>query len=45
LLKFLDVARIQPIIDRKFPLKDAAAAQQRMEEGKQFGKILLQNPD
>lgn len=42
LLNFLDVARIHPIIDRKFPLKDAAAAQQRMEEARQFGKILLQ---
>jgi NADPH:quinone reductase-like Zn-dependent oxidoreductase len=42
LLNFLDVARIHPIIDRKFPLKDAAAAQQRMEEARQFGKIILQ---
>jgi NADPH:quinone reductase-like Zn-dependent oxidoreductase len=41
LLNFLDVTRIHPIIDQKFPLKEAAAAQQRMEEGKQFGKILL----
>lgn len=41
LLNFLDVTRIHPIIDRKFPLKEAAAAQQRMEDGKQFGKILL----
>jgi NADPH:quinone reductase-like Zn-dependent oxidoreductase len=41
LLSFLEVCRIRPIIDRKFPLRDAAAAQQRMEEGLQFGKILL----
>ena len=42
LLSFLDVTRIHPIIDRKFLLKEAAAAQQRMEEALQFGKILLQ---
>lgn len=41
LLRFLDLAQIHPIIDRKFPLKEAAAAQQRMEDGMQFGKILL----
>ncbi len=29
-------------IHRVFPLKDAAAAQRRLEEGKQFGKIVLQ---
>lgn len=42
LLNFLDVTQIHPIIDSKFPLKDATAAQQRMEEARQFGKILLQ---
>lgn len=41
LLSFLDATQIRPIIDRKFPLKEAAAAQQRMEDGRQFGKILL----
>jgi NADPH:quinone reductase-like Zn-dependent oxidoreductase len=41
LLSFLELSRIRPIIDRKFPLPAAAAAQQRMEEGLQFGKILL----
>ncbi|MGH7796635.1 MAG: zinc-binding dehydrogenase [Candidatus Binatia bacterium] len=43
LLNFLDVTQIHPIIDRTFPLKEAAAAQQRMEEARQFGKILLQS--
>ena len=43
LLNFLEVSTIHPIIDRKFPLKEAAAAQQRMEEARQFGKILLQS--
>ncbi len=33
--------KLHPIIDRTYPLKDAAAAQTRLEEGKQFGKITL----
>jgi zinc-binding alcohol dehydrogenase/oxidoreductase len=41
LLNFLNETQIHPIIDRQFALKEAAAAQQRMEDGKQFGKILL----
>lgn len=41
LLNFLNATKIRPIIDRKFPLKEAAAAQQRMQEARQFGKILL----
>jgi NADPH:quinone reductase-like Zn-dependent oxidoreductase len=45
LLRFLDANRIHPIIDRKFPLKDAREAQQRMEEARQFGKILLQTSE
>jgi NADPH:quinone reductase-like Zn-dependent oxidoreductase len=32
----------KPILDRIFPLKDAAAAQRRLEEGQQFGKIVLE---
>ncbi|MGE5218224.1 MAG: zinc-binding dehydrogenase [Chloroflexota bacterium] len=43
LLGFLDATQIHPIIDRKFPLKEARQAQRRMEEARQFGKILLQN--
>ena len=45
LLSFLGATKIRPIIDRKFSLKDAAAAQQRMEEARQFGKILLQSSE
>ena len=40
-IQFINAAQIKPIIDRIFPLAEAAAAQQRMEEGKQFGKIVL----
>jgi NADPH:quinone reductase-like Zn-dependent oxidoreductase len=45
LLSFLDATQIHPIIDRKFPLSEAHDAQQRMEEARQFGKILLQISD
>ena len=40
-LKFMEVSRIRPTIDRVFPLTEANAAQRRLEEGKQFGKIIL----
>ncbi len=42
LLSFCSASGIRPIIDQVFPLKETAAAQQRLEEGKQFGKIVLQ---
>ncbi|MEE9185817.1 MAG: zinc-binding dehydrogenase, partial [Candidatus Binatia bacterium] len=42
LLSFLSASGVRPVIDRVFSLKEAAAAQQRLEEGKQFGKIVLQ---
>jgi NADPH:quinone reductase-like Zn-dependent oxidoreductase len=40
-IQFINAAQIKPIIDRTFPLAEAATAQRRMEEGKQFGKIVL----
>jgi len=33
--------RLKPVLDQCFNLVDAAAAQQRLEKGKQFGKITL----
>jgi NADPH:quinone reductase-like Zn-dependent oxidoreductase len=39
---FMRLKKIKPIIDSVFDLKDAKAAHQRMEEGNQLGKILLQ---
>ena len=33
--------KLRPIVDEVVPLKDGAAAQQRLAEGKQFGKIVL----
>ena len=32
---------LKPILDRVFPLKDGALAQQLLAEGKQFGKLVL----
>ncbi len=34
--------RLRAIVDEVVPLKDGAAAQQRLAEGKQFGKIVMQ---
>jgi NADPH:quinone reductase-like Zn-dependent oxidoreductase len=45
LLSFLDVKKIRPIVDSVFPLREAAAAQRRLEEGKQFGKVVLKIAD
>ncbi|MGH7811327.1 MAG: zinc-binding dehydrogenase [Candidatus Binatia bacterium] len=45
LINFLNVAKIRPIIDRVFPLQEAAAAQNYLEERKQFGKVVLRMPN
>ena len=45
MLQFLDAARLEPIIDSRFPLADARAAQERLEQGRQFGKIVLHMPE
>jgi NADPH2:quinone reductase len=34
----------QPIVDRVFPLEQAAAAHEYLEEGRQFGKVVLEIP-
>jgi NADPH:quinone reductase-like Zn-dependent oxidoreductase len=33
---------MRPVIDQVFPLEAAAEAHRRLEEGNQFGKIVLQ---
>jgi len=33
--------KLRPALDQSFPLKDAAAAPERLEKGEQFGKITL----
>ena len=40
-LKFYEVNRLRPVIDQVFSLSEASAAHQRMEEGGQFGKIVM----
>jgi NADPH:quinone reductase-like Zn-dependent oxidoreductase len=40
-LKLMEVTPAKPVLDEVFQLRDAAKAQQRLEAGKQFGKIVL----
>jgi NADPH:quinone reductase-like Zn-dependent oxidoreductase len=40
--RFFFAGQLKPVIDRTFPLASAAAAQRRMEESGQFGKIVLE---
>lgn len=40
-LHHFEEKRLRPVVDRVFPLQEAASAQQYMEERKQFGKIVL----
>ncbi|HLE21938.1 MAG TPA: zinc-binding dehydrogenase [Vicinamibacteria bacterium] len=41
LLPFFDTGRLKPVVDRVFPLEEAADAHRRMENREQFGKIVL----
>ncbi len=34
--------KLQPVLDRSFPLQQAAAAQERLEQNEQMGKIILE---
>jgi NADPH:quinone reductase-like Zn-dependent oxidoreductase len=40
-LKFIGQRKLKAVIDSAFPLREAAAAQRKMESGEFFGKILL----
>ena len=40
-LRLIESGRLKPVVDSVFPIKDAAAAQTKMLERKQFGKIVL----
>ena len=40
--RFFFAGQLKPVIDRTFPLAEAADAQRRMEESGQFGKIVLE---
>jgi NADPH:quinone reductase-like Zn-dependent oxidoreductase len=45
MLKFVGKRGVKPVIDQVFSLADGAQAFARMEEGKQFGKIVLKVGD
>ena len=38
---YVEGNRLKPVIDKVFPLKDAARAHARMESGEHVGKIVL----
>jgi len=40
-LTFFEDGRLKPVVDSVFPLKEASAAQTRMEKSEHFGKIVL----
>ncbi len=40
-MKLIWEGKLKPVIDRTFPLEQAREAQERLERGDQFGKILL----
>ena len=41
LLPFFDTGALKPVVDRVFPLEEAADAHRRLENREQFGKIVL----
>ena len=41
LVRFVSKKKIKPVIDSVMPLREAAAAQEKMEAGRHMGKILL----
>jgi NADPH:quinone reductase-like Zn-dependent oxidoreductase len=40
--QFFFAGQLRPVVDRTFPLEDAAAAHQHLEAGRQFGKVVLE---
>lgn len=41
MLEFVNKHKIVPVVDEVFPLENAEAAMRKMDEGKQFGKIVI----
>lgn len=41
-LGLMSSGKVKPVIDRVFPLAEAAAAQKYLESGEQFGKVILE---
>jgi NADPH:quinone reductase-like Zn-dependent oxidoreductase len=42
MLDFVENRKLKPVVDKIFPLEQIDAAMKRMEQGDQFGKIILQ---
>src|SRR5581483_8983774 len=42
-MKHIFAGKIKPVVDKSFPLREAAAAHHRLEKSEQFGKVIL-NP-
>jgi NADPH:quinone reductase-like Zn-dependent oxidoreductase len=42
-MKHVFAGKIKPVVDKSFPLREAAAAHERLEKSEQFGKVIL-NP-
>ncbi|HRK34956.1 MAG TPA: zinc-binding dehydrogenase, partial [Candidatus Hydrogenedentes bacterium] len=42
LISAVSAAKLKPVIDKVFPIAEGRAAQERMENGDQFGKIVLE---
>jgi NADPH:quinone reductase-like Zn-dependent oxidoreductase len=40
--RYFFAGQLTPVVDRTYPLQDAAAAQMRLERAEQFGKIVLE---
>jgi NADPH:quinone reductase-like Zn-dependent oxidoreductase len=40
-MKLVVAGRLKPLVDRVFPLAEAAAAHAYLEAGSQFGKVVL----
>lgn len=43
-MDLVTAGKLKPVIDKTYPLKDAAAAQERLWRGENFGKITLEIP-
>jgi NADPH:quinone reductase-like Zn-dependent oxidoreductase len=42
-INLVSLGRLKPVIDKRLPLSEAAAAQKLLEDRSQFGKVIL-NP-
>lgn len=42
MVRAVSAARLRPVVDSVYPLRDAKAAMGKMEKGEQFGKIVLE---